>query len=174
MELHLVFLVKRESYFLMRFMVNEDWFTVGGRGVGWIISTYEYKEGFIDSDAYKTYKTYALQNYSDVSNIERPENIRSTFCKLSQHYFMLSFGASDRPPFFAMQLNFEETILSNWWYFLCAFFYEIIGEIGAISLVISCTREFPQLPRYPALPLENFHRAELEFGSIYQEKVDWF
>ena len=36
-------------------MGNEDWFTVGVQGVGWIISTYEYREGFIDSDAYKTY-----------------------------------------------------------------------------------------------------------------------
>ena len=36
-------------------MLNEDWFTVGVQGVGWIISTYEYREGFIDSDAYKTY-----------------------------------------------------------------------------------------------------------------------
>ena len=52
----------------------------------------------------KTYKTYALQKYSDVSNIECLENIRSTLCKLS-------FGVSYL--FFAIQLNFEEIILSN-------------------------------------------------------------
>ena len=54
----------------------------------------------------------ALQKYSDVSNIECLKNIRSTFCKVSRNYFMLSFEASD-PLFFGMQLNFEETILSN-------------------------------------------------------------
>ena len=64
----------------MRFMVNEDWFTVGGRGVGWIISTYEYKEGFIDSDAYKTYKTYARSKNIQMFQILNASKI------LDQHF----------------------------------------------------------------------------------------
>ena len=48
-------------------MLNEDWFTVGVQGIGWIISTYEYREGFIDSDAYKTHAAQKISGCGDIS-----------------------------------------------------------------------------------------------------------
>ena len=151
----------------MRFMENEDWFTVGGRGVGWIISTYEYKEGFIDSDAYKTNKTCALQKYSDISNIERLENITLTFCKLSRNYFVLSFGESD--PLFCHAIKFWRDnsvklmiflvrfLLRNHRWNWCNFFGNFLHKGISTITPISCTA-FGKFPSGRARVREHLSR----------------